>query len=134
MFRLPLSGANNNYGFVRKGARNTPQAFSHFSYEFTSHKMMPGGFLLREGLPRAINPATGREAASSLGTSRASLSLRGRDLPQDDAQGLSQANEFAWGMGSAGPLTESHLQFRIPLLGLSFFFSRQVCCEATMER
>lgn len=31
---------NNNYGFVRKGARNTPQAFSHFSYEFTSHKMM----------------------------------------------------------------------------------------------
>uniref|UniRef100_A0A7S4LLU9 Alpha-type protein kinase domain-containing protein n=1 Tax=Eutreptiella gymnastica TaxID=73025 RepID=A0A7S4LLU9_9EUGL len=31
---------NNNYGYVDKRARNTPQAFTHFSYEFTNKKMM----------------------------------------------------------------------------------------------
>jgi hypothetical protein len=31
---------NNNYGFVLPNARNTPQAFSHFSWEHTQHKMM----------------------------------------------------------------------------------------------
>jgi hypothetical protein len=31
---------NNNYGYVDKDKRNTPQAFSHFSYEFTEHKLM----------------------------------------------------------------------------------------------
>jgi hypothetical protein len=31
---------NNNWGFVEKGSRNTPQAFTHFSYEFTEGRMM----------------------------------------------------------------------------------------------
>ena len=28
------------WGFVAKGARNTPQAFSHFSYEYTEGRLM----------------------------------------------------------------------------------------------
>jgi len=31
---------NNNFGFVGKDARNTPQAFSHFSYQYTQGKLM----------------------------------------------------------------------------------------------
>jgi hypothetical protein len=31
---------NNNYGYVGKDARNTPQAFTHFSYEYTEGKLM----------------------------------------------------------------------------------------------
>eukprot|EP00667_Euglena_gracilis_P011481 EG_transcript_11732 len=31
---------NDATGFVAKGSRNTPQAFSHFSYEFTERRMM----------------------------------------------------------------------------------------------
>eukprot|EP00667_Euglena_gracilis_P010932 EG_transcript_11139 len=31
---------NNNYGYVARHSRNTPQAFSHFSYEYTDGKMM----------------------------------------------------------------------------------------------
>eukprot|EP00667_Euglena_gracilis_P003304 EG_transcript_3313 len=31
---------NNNWGFVHPLARNTPQAFSHFSWEYTQHRFM----------------------------------------------------------------------------------------------
>ena len=31
---------NNNYGYVAKDKRNTPQAFSHFSWEYTKGKLM----------------------------------------------------------------------------------------------
>ena len=31
---------NNNWGFVHPLNRNTPQAFSHFSWEFTGHRFM----------------------------------------------------------------------------------------------
>jgi elongation factor 2 kinase len=31
---------NNNFGFVSDVERNTPQAFSHFSYEFSDHKIL----------------------------------------------------------------------------------------------
>eukprot|EP00667_Euglena_gracilis_P009117 EG_transcript_9254 len=31
---------NNNWGYVDKDARNTPQAFSHFSYQYTKGRMM----------------------------------------------------------------------------------------------
>lgn len=31
---------NNNYGYVDKDSRNTPQAFTHFSHEYTEGKMM----------------------------------------------------------------------------------------------
>eukprot|EP00667_Euglena_gracilis_P012326 EG_transcript_12643 len=31
---------NNNYGFVLPNTRNTPQAFSHFSWEHTHHRLM----------------------------------------------------------------------------------------------
>jgi len=31
---------NNNYGYVSDAERNTPQAFSHFTYEASNHKMM----------------------------------------------------------------------------------------------
>lgn len=31
---------NNNWGFVEKDSRNTPQAFTHFSFEFTEGRMM----------------------------------------------------------------------------------------------
>ncbi len=31
---------NNNFGFVSEEERNTPQAFSHFTYECSSHKLL----------------------------------------------------------------------------------------------
>eukprot|EP00992_Anisonema_acinus_P009587 TRINITY_DN5794_c0_g1_i1.p1 TRINITY_DN5794_c0_g1~~TRINITY_DN5794_c0_g1_i1.p1 ORF type:complete len:536 (+),score=100.54 TRINITY_DN5794_c0_g1_i1:61-1668(+) len=31
---------NNNYGYVSEDDRNTPQAFSHFTYEYTRHKLI----------------------------------------------------------------------------------------------
>jgi elongation factor 2 kinase len=31
---------NNNFGFVSEDERNTPQAFSHFTYECSSHKLL----------------------------------------------------------------------------------------------
>ena len=31
---------NSNFGFVSRDARNTPQAFSHFSWEYSEHRFM----------------------------------------------------------------------------------------------
>jgi hypothetical protein len=39
-----ISGAyrkhNNNFGFVSEDERNTPQAFSHFTYEASNRKLL----------------------------------------------------------------------------------------------
>jgi hypothetical protein len=36
----PYRKHNNNYGFVNEDERNTPQAFSHFSYEASGHSLL----------------------------------------------------------------------------------------------
>uniref|UniRef100_A0A6B2LAC4 Alpha-type protein kinase domain-containing protein n=1 Tax=Arcella intermedia TaxID=1963864 RepID=A0A6B2LAC4_9EUKA len=36
----PYRKHNNNYGFVNEDERNTPQAFSHFSYEVCKHQLL----------------------------------------------------------------------------------------------
>jgi len=36
----PYRKHNNNYGFVNEDERNTPQAFSHFSYEVSNHQLL----------------------------------------------------------------------------------------------
>jgi len=36
----PYRKHNNNYGFVNEDERNTPQAFSHFSYEVSKHQLL----------------------------------------------------------------------------------------------
>lgn len=36
----PYRKHNNNYGFVNETERNTPQAFSHFSFEVTKHQAL----------------------------------------------------------------------------------------------
>ena len=36
----PYRKHNNNFGYVSEDERNTPQAFSHFSYEVSSHKIL----------------------------------------------------------------------------------------------
>jgi len=36
----PYRKHNNNYGFVNEDERNTPQSFSHFSYEVSSKKLL----------------------------------------------------------------------------------------------
>jgi len=36
----PYKKHNNNYGYVSEDERNTPQAFSHFTYEASAHTML----------------------------------------------------------------------------------------------
>jgi elongation factor 2 kinase len=36
----PYRKHNNNFGFVSEEERNTPQAFSHFTYEISNHKLL----------------------------------------------------------------------------------------------
>jgi elongation factor 2 kinase len=36
----PYHKHNNNYGFVSEDDRNTPQAFSHFTYEASNHSVL----------------------------------------------------------------------------------------------
>lgn len=36
----PYRKHNNNYGYVSEEERNTPQAFSHFTYEASNHKIL----------------------------------------------------------------------------------------------
>jgi elongation factor 2 kinase len=36
----PYRKHNNNFGFVNEDERNTPQAFSHFSYEVSAHNLL----------------------------------------------------------------------------------------------
>ncbi len=36
----PYRKHNNNFGFVSEDERNTPQAFSHFTYESSNHRLI----------------------------------------------------------------------------------------------
>jgi len=36
----PYRKYNNNYGFVSEDERNTPQAFSHYTYETSQHRIL----------------------------------------------------------------------------------------------
>jgi hypothetical protein len=38
--RGPYRKHNNNFGFVSEDERNTPQAFSHFTYEASQHRIL----------------------------------------------------------------------------------------------
>eukprot|EP00997_Jenningsia_sp_PLL12_P003136 NODE_1568_length_1124_cov_106.864186_g1277_i0.p2 GENE.NODE_1568_length_1124_cov_106.864186_g1277_i0~~NODE_1568_length_1124_cov_106.864186_g1277_i0.p2 ORF type:complete len:128 (+),score=33.90 NODE_1568_length_1124_cov_106.864186_g1277_i0:360-743(+) len=56
---------NNNYGFVHPNARNTPQAFTHFTWHHTQQKMMVVDIRSTRPLELAMGLATLATQASS---------------------------------------------------------------------